>query len=36
VNSGGSGFLLASLSSKLGFDLMPIGHPAALVWVPQG
>ncbi|APD48776.1 photosystem I assembly protein Ycf4 [Synechococcus sp. CS-602] len=36
VTAGGAGFLLASLSSKLGIDLMPIGHPAALVWVPQG
>ena len=30
------GFLLASLSSYLGRDLLPLGHPAALVFVPQG
>ena len=36
VTIGGVGFLLASLSSYLGRDLVPIGHPAALVFVPQG
>ena len=36
VTIGGMGFLLASLSSYLGRDLVPIGHPAALVFVPQG
>jgi hypothetical protein len=36
VSTGGAGFLLTSLSSYLGLDLLPIGHPAALVWVPQG
>ena len=36
VSAGGIGFLLTSLSSYLGQDLLPIGHPAALVWVPQG
>ncbi|MCP9817842.1 photosystem I assembly protein Ycf4 [Synechococcus sp. GreenBA-s] len=36
VSAGGAGFLLTSLSSYLGLDLLPIGHPAALVWVPQG
>ena len=36
VSIGGVGFLLASLSSYLGRDLVPIGHPAALVFVPQG
>lgn len=36
VSVGGAGFLLTSLSSRLGIDLLPIGHPAALVWVPQG
>ncbi|WP_411876278.1 photosystem I assembly protein Ycf4 [Vulcanococcus limneticus] len=36
VSAGGAGFLLTSLSSYLGRDLLPIGHPAALVWVPQG
>ena len=30
------GFLLASLSSYLGRDLLPLGHPAALLFVPQG
>jgi hypothetical protein len=36
VSIGGIGFLLASLSSYLGRDLLPIGHPAALIFVPQG
>jgi hypothetical protein len=36
VTAGGVGFLLTSLSSRLGLDLLPIGHPAALEWVPQG
>ena len=36
VTTGGLGFLLTSASSYLGTDLLPIGHPAALMWVPQG
>lgn len=36
VTTGGVGFLLTSLSSRLGTDLLPIGHPAQLEWVPQG
>lgn len=36
VSLGGVGFLLTSISSRLGIDLLPIGHPAALAWVPQG
>ena len=36
VSTGGLGFLLTSASSYLGNDLLPIGHPAALTWVPQG
>lgn len=36
VTTGGLGFLLTSLSSRLGRDLLPIGHPAELEWVPQG
>jgi hypothetical protein len=36
VTAGGVGFLLTSLSSRLGLDLLPIGHPAELEWVPQG
>jgi uncharacterized membrane protein YdbT with pleckstrin-like domain len=36
VSIGGIGFLLASASSRLGRDLLPLGHPAELVWVPQG
>lgn len=36
VTTGGLGFLLTSASSYLGIDLLPIGHPAALTWVPQG
>ncbi|MCT0224066.1 photosystem I assembly protein Ycf4 [Synechococcus sp. CS-1328] len=36
VTTGGLGFLLTSASSRFGVDLLPIGHPAALEWVPQG
>jgi len=36
VTTGGLGFLLTSASSRLGVDLLPIGHPAELAWVPQG
>ncbi|CAK6697394.1 photosystem I assembly protein Ycf4 [Synechococcus sp. CBW1107] len=36
VTTGGVGFLLTSASSRWGIDLLPIGHPAELEWVPQG
>jgi len=36
VSLGGLGFLLTSASSRLGRDLLPVGHPAELVWLPQG
>ena len=36
VTIGGIGFLFASLSSYFGRDLLPLGHPAGLVFVPQG
>ncbi len=36
VTTGGIGFLLTSASSFFGADLLPIGHPAELAWVPQG
>lgn len=36
VTIGGVGFLLASASSRLGRDLLPMGHPSQLIWVPQG
>ena len=36
VSIGGVGFLLTSASSYLGTDLLPVGHPADLLWVPQG
>lgn len=36
VTIGGLGFLFTSLSSRLGRDLLPIGHPSQLAWVPQG
>ena len=36
VSIGGAGFLLTSASSYLGTELLPLGHPAELVWVPQG
>jgi len=36
VSIGGTGFLLASSSSYLGRNLLPIGNPSSLVFVPQG
>jgi hypothetical protein len=36
VSVGGIGFLLTSASSRFGRNLLPIGHPADLDWVPQG
>lgn len=36
VSLGGTGFLLASASSRLGRDLLPMGHASQLIWVPQG
>ena len=36
VSIGGIGFSLASLSSFKGQDLLPIGHPSTLIFVPQG
>jgi uncharacterized membrane protein YdbT with pleckstrin-like domain len=36
VSTGGLGFLLTSASSYFGVDLLPVGHPASLSWVPQG
>ena len=33
---GGVGFLLASISSYLGKDLLPLGKPSTLIFVPQG
>ena len=36
VTTGGLGFVLTSASSYFGVDLLPIGHPAELIWVPQG
>ena len=36
VSIGGIGFLLASFSSYRGKDFLPIGHPASLIFVPQG
>lgn len=36
VSAGGVGFLLTSASSRLGVNLLPIGEPASLDWVPQG
>lgn len=36
VSLGGVGFLLTSASSRFGLDLLPVGHPAELTWVPQG
>lgn len=36
VSIGGVGFLLTSLSSRLGRDLLPMLHASELTWVPQG
>ena len=36
VTIGGLGFVLASLSSRLGANLIPIFSTADLAWVPQG
>ncbi len=33
---GGIGFLLASLSSYTGRDLLPLGNPSTLLFIPQG
>ena len=33
---GSLGFLLAAVSSYLGRDFLPLGHPAQLIFVPQG
>ena len=33
---GGVGFFLASLSSYTGKDLLPLGNPSSLIFVPQG
>lgn len=36
VTIGGTGFLAASLSSRLGRNLLPMLHTAELNWIPQG
>ncbi len=36
VTIGGVGFILASFSSYLGKDLLPLGHPSSMIFVPQG
>jgi hypothetical protein len=36
VSLGGTGFFLASLSSRLGRDLLPMLHASDLGWIPQG
>ena len=33
---GGIGFLLASISSYTGRDLLPLGNPSTLLFIPQG
>ena len=33
---GGIGFLLAAISSYKGIDLLPLGNPSSLLFVPQG
>ena len=33
---GGIGFLLASISSYTGKDLLPLGNPSSLLFIPQG
>ena len=36
VTIGGTGFSLASISSYKGQNLLPIGNPSSLVFIPQG
>ena len=36
LSIGGIGFLLASFSSYFGRDLLPLGNPSTLIFVPQG
>ncbi len=36
VSLGGIGFVLASLSSRLGRNLLPMLHASELTWIPQG
>ena len=36
VSIGGLGFLLASISSYTGHNLLPLGKPASLIFIPQG
>ena len=36
LSIGGVGFLLASFSSYFGTDLLPLGNPSTLIFVPQG
>ena len=36
ISIGGLGFLLASFSSYFGRDLLPLGNPSTLIFVPQG
>ena len=36
LSIGGVGFLLASFSSYLGRDFLPLGNPSTLIFVPQG
>ena len=33
---GGIGFILASISSYTGRDLLPLGNPSTLLFIPQG
>ena len=36
VTIGGIGFLVASISSYTGIDLLPLGNPSSLIFIPQG
>ena len=36
LSIGGVGFILASISSYTGQDLLPLGNPSSLIFVPQG
>ena len=36
LSIGGVGFILASISSYTGKDLLPLGNPSSLLFVPQG
>ena len=36
LSIGGVGFILAAISSYTGKDLLPLGNPSSLLFIPQG